>query len=137
MSRHSGLQLPARTPDARVQQRLANLESQAKMFSAGVQSDWGGRMRLIAGTISSTTPTIVSGAGFSLNKTATGTVTVTFDTAYSAAPAVIIVPAYSGSPATLRYAFPQTVAAGSFVAISQQAAALTDLTYFFMAFGPA
>jgi len=58
-------------------------------IDSGVRGRGEDGLRIIAGTIDTTTPTILRGAGFSVAKTDTGRVKITFDTAFSAAPSVI------------------------------------------------
>jgi len=58
-------------------------------IDSGVRGRGEDGLRMIAGTIDTTTPTITRGTGFTITKIATGRVKITFDTAFSAAPSVI------------------------------------------------
>jgi hypothetical protein len=83
-----GLQLPSRSRDQRVQQRLANLENVPSVQRAAPMQVDGGRSRMIYGTINTTGPAIVSGSGFSVVRNGVGNVTITFTVAFGSKPSV-------------------------------------------------
>lgn len=87
-----GLKTPARTPEERVQQRLANIENHQLNAMAPLQADEGRRMRIIRGVIATGgSGSIVAGSGFSISgRAGTGDVTIAFTNAFPATPTVLL-----------------------------------------------
>lgn len=71
----------ATDPAARIQQRLSKAEGKPEPWRS-MRSDDNGPLRVVRGTVDTNIPSIVAGAGFTISKSSTGTVVVTFNTAF-------------------------------------------------------
>lgn len=94
-----------------------------------------GPLRVVRGRINSTpVASILVGTGFTINRTAVGTVTVTFTLDFAGIPAVLL----TKGGGTVGDVSTNAVAVGSFQAlIANAAGALVDSTFNFLAIGPA
>lgn len=94
-----------------------------------------GPLRIVRGRINSTpVAAILVGKGFTINRTAVGTVTVTFTLAFADIPAVLL----TKGGGTVGDVSTNAVSAASFQAlIANAAGALVDSTFNFIAIGPA
>jgi len=63
-----------------------------KYYEAGVRGRFEKNLRVERGSIDTTTPTILSGVGFSVVRNGIGDVTITFDPPFSAVPSIIATP---------------------------------------------
>lgn len=108
--------------------------SDRKFHESGVRGRFEPNLRMVRGTINTTTPTIVEGVGFTVAKNGTGDVTITFDPLFASAPSVtgtsVIVANgtwiyLSGNPTTSTARIVRTIAA-----------AAEDGIFHFVAVGP-
>lgn len=132
--RRSPRQLPT-TPDQRRDARLADLE-RGKPRQGGPRDPNpitanAEPLRIIRGSINTTTPTITQGVGFTVLKNATGDVTVTFTVAFSAAPSISV--AGDGSVADV---VTPSASASRMRRYIANTGVLTDGVFHFAAIGP-
>lgn len=106
----------------------------AKAFSLirQLQGALGGR-RIVTGIINTTSPTIVSGEGFSVNKNGTGDVTVTFDTPFSETPRVQVT--VRNTSVLIGQLVTAATSSAARVGINSTAASPTDSEFHFEATG--
>lgn len=98
-----------------------------------VAEDGEGPLRLVRGRINTTSPTILKGTGFSVSRTGTGLVTVTFDVAFSDDPAILL----TKGGGTAGMGTSNSVSTTSFQAIiTNDAGVGADSTFNFLAIGP-
>ena len=105
-----------------------------RFHEAAVRGRYEPNLRVVRGTINTTTPTIVEGVGFTVAKNGTGDVTITFDPLFASAPSVVgtcVIVAngtwiyLSGNPTTSTVRIVRTIAA-----------AAEDGVFHFIAVGP-
>jgi hypothetical protein len=93
-------------------------------------------MKVIRGTITSTTPTIVNGSGFTLTRNGVGDVTVTFSAAFSGAPAVTVSGALAGAGTGPLWVVDTVTTTTVKIRCFTTAPAAQEYTAYFIAIGP-
>lgn len=100
-----------------------------------VKGDTAVALRMVRGTVNAAGG-VHAGEGFTVTKNATGSYTVNFATAFSAAPSVEVSIIYEGTGSQLSHVLNGFPATGSFSVLTFNPTAYVDLSFCFTATGP-
>jgi hypothetical protein len=122
-------------PDQRMQERLSKVEGKPEPWRSGQTSDSGPR-RMICGTINTGgAGSIVTGGGFTINRTGVGNITVTWVTPFPGIPVVVSSPAVPGALGVWNNVGGSLTVCTFGTYVSNTGAGV-DTTFSFIAYGP-